>query len=103
VEQGDPLDVGAFFRTSAGKPPCIHFYDRASRRRSANVFRCLLLNAIAGWMRTQPERRACAPWFYMDEIFGSFPRSRIAVERALLTLSKQGRAAASAWIGHQNR
>src|SRR6185436_10482247 len=57
-------------------------------------FVALLLNAIAGWMRTQTGTSSLRAMVYMDEIFGFFPPVANPPSKGpLLTLLKQGRAA----------
>ncbi len=57
-------------------------------------FVSLLLNAVAGWMRTQGGTTSLRALVYMDEIFGYFPpTANPPSKRPLLTLLKQGRAA----------
>src|SRR5262245_45002871 len=92
--QGDPLDVGAFFRTSAGKPKVSIFTIAHLDDGQRMFFVSLLLNAIAGWMRGQPGTSSLRAMVYMDEIFGFFPPVANPPSKGpLLTLLKQGRAA----------
>src|SRR6185295_10203563 len=92
--QGDPLDVGAFFRTSAGKPRVSIFTIAHLDDGQRMFFVALLLNAIAGWMRTQTGTSSLRAMVYMDEIFGFFPPVANPPSKGpLLTLLKQGRAA----------
>jgi hypothetical protein len=92
--QGDPLDVAAFFRTSAGKPRVSIFTIAHLEDSQRMFFVSLLLNAIAGWMRTQTGTSSLRAMVYMDEIFGFFPPVANPPSKGpLLTLLKQGRAA----------
>jgi hypothetical protein len=92
--QGDPLDVAAFFRTSAGKPRVSIFTIAHLDDGQRMFFVSLLLNAIAGWMRTQTGTSSLRAMVYMDEIFGFFPPVANPPSKGpLLTLLKQGRAA----------
>ena len=92
--QGDPLDVGAFFRTTAGKPRVSIFSIAHLDDGQRMFFVALLLNAIAGWMRTQTGTSSLRAMVYMDEIFGFFPPVANPPSKGpLLTLLKQGRAA----------
>ena len=92
--QGAPLDVGAFFRTSAGKPRVSVFTIAHLDDGQRMFFVALLLNAIAGWMRTQTGTSSLRAMVYMDEIFGFFPPVANPPSKGpLLTLLKQGRAA----------
>ena len=92
--QGDPLDVAAFFRTTAGKPRVSIFSIAHLDDGQRMFFVALLLNAIAGWMRTQNGTSSLRAMVYMDEIFGFFPPVANPPSKGpLLTLLKQGRAA----------
>jgi hypothetical protein len=92
--QGDPLDVAAFFRTTAGKPRVSIFSIAHLDDGQRMFFVALLLNAIAGWMRTQTGTSSLRAMVYMDEIFGFFPPVANPPSKGpLLTLLKQGRAA----------
>jgi hypothetical protein len=92
--QGEPLDVGAFFRTTAGKPRVSIFTIAHLDDGQRMFFVALLLNAIAGWMRTQTGTSSLRAMVYMDEIFGFFPPVANPPSKGpLLTLLKQGRAA----------
>src|SRR6478672_1871733 len=92
--EGEPLDVGAFFRTTAGKPRVSIFTLAHLDDGQRMFFVALLLNAIAGWMRTQTGTSSLRAMVYMDEIFGFFPPVANPPSKGpLLTLLKQGRAA----------
>jgi Helicase HerA, central domain len=92
--QGDSLDVGAFLRTSAGKPRVSIFTLAHLDDNQRMFFVALLLNAVAGWMRTQSGTSSLRAMVYMDEIFGFFPPIANPPSKGpLLTLLKQGRAA----------
>jgi len=92
--QGEPLDVSAFLRTSAGKPRVSIFSIAHLDDGQRMFFVSLLLNAIAGWMRTQTGTASLRAMVYMDEIFGFFPPVANPPSKGpLLTLLKQGRAA----------
>jgi hypothetical protein len=92
--QGESLDVGAFFRTTAGKPRVSIFTIAHLDDGQRMFFVALLLNAIAGWMRTQTGTSSLRAMVYMDEIFGFFPPVANPPSKGpLLTLLKQGRAA----------
>jgi hypothetical protein len=92
--QGEPLDVGAFFRTTSGKPRVSIFTIAHLDDGQRMFFVALLLNAIAGWMRTQTGTSSLRAMVYMDEIFGFFPPVANPPSKGpLLTLLKQGRAA----------
>jgi hypothetical protein len=92
--QGDPLDVGAFLRTTSGKPRVSIFTLAHLDDGQRMFFVALLLNAIAGWMRGQTGTSSLRTMVYMDEIFGFFPPTANPPSKGpLLTLLKQGRAA----------
>ena len=92
--QGEPLDVAAFFRTASGKPRVSIFTIAHLDDSQRMFFVALLLNAVAGWMRTQSGTSSLRAMVYMDEIFGFFPPTANPPSKGpLLTLLKQGRAA----------
>ncbi len=92
--QGDPLDVAAFLRTTSGKPRVSIFSIAHLDDTQRMFFVSLLLNAVAGWMRTQGGTTSLRALVYMDEIFGYFPPTANPPSKGpLLTLLKQGRAA----------
>jgi hypothetical protein len=92
--QGDPLDVAAFLRTQSGKPRVSIFTIAHLDDNQRMFFVALLLNAVAGWMRSQTGTSSLRAMVYMDEIFGFFPPVANPPSKGpLLTLLKQGRAA----------
>jgi hypothetical protein len=92
--EGDPLDIGAFLRTKTGKPRVSIFSIAHLDDSQRMFFVALLLNGVAGWMRTQTGTSSLRAMLYMDEIFGFFPPVANPPAKApLLTLLKQGRAA----------
>ena len=92
--QGEPLDVGAFLRTASGKPRVSIFSIAHLDDTQRMFFVALLLNAVAGWMRSQSGTTSLRALVYMDEIFGYFPPTANPPSKLpLLTLLKQGRAA----------
>ncbi len=92
--QGEPLDVGAFLRSQAGKPRVSIFSIAHLDDSQRMFFVSLLLNAVAGWMRGQTGTSSLRAMVYMDEIFGYFPPTANPPSKTpLLTLLKQGRAA----------
>src|SRR3954470_8984567 len=64
--QGDPLDVGAFLRTKAGKARVSIFSIAHVDDSQRMFFVALLLNGVAGWMRTQPGTSSLRAMLYMD-------------------------------------
>ncbi len=92
--QGDPLDVAAFLRTSSGRPRVSIFSIAHLDDAQRMFFVALLLNAVAGWMRSQSGTTSLRALVYMDEIVGYFPPTANPPSKGpLLTLLKQGRAA----------
>ncbi|MFN7916135.1 MAG: hypothetical protein U0Q55_12420 [Vicinamibacterales bacterium] len=92
--QGEPLDVAAFLRTPSGKPRVSIFSIAHLDDAQRMFFVALLLNAVAGWMRSQTGTSSLRAMVYMDEIFGYFPPTANPPSKGpLLTLLKQGRAA----------
>jgi hypothetical protein len=92
--EGDPLDVSAFLRSNGGKPRVSIFSIAHLDDGQRMFFVSLLLNAIAGWMRSQSGTSSLRAMVYMDEIFGFFPPVANPPSKGpLLTLLKQGRAA----------
>jgi hypothetical protein len=92
--EGEPLDVAALLRTAAGKPRVAIFSIAHLDDSQRMFFVALLLNAVAGWMRTQTGTSSLRAMLYMDEIFGFFPPvANPPAKPPLLTLLKQGRAA----------
>jgi hypothetical protein len=92
--KGEPLDVAAFLRSGAGKPRVAIFSIAHLDDSQRMFFVALLLNAVAGWMRSQTGTSSLRAMLYMDEIFGFFPPIANPPAKApLLTLLKQGRAA----------
>jgi hypothetical protein len=91
--QGEPLDVGAFYRTPAGKPRVSIFSIAHLSDGERMFFVALLLNEIYGWVRTQSGTTSLRAVLYMDEIFGFFPPvAEPPSKRPMLNLLKQARA-----------
>jgi hypothetical protein len=91
--QGEPLDIGAFFRSSAGKPRVSIFSIAHLSDAERMFFVALLLNEIYGWVRTQSGTTSLRAILYMDEIFGFFPPvAEPPSKRPMLNLLKQARA-----------
>jgi hypothetical protein len=92
--QGEPLDIAAFLRSTSGKPRVSIFTIAHLDDGQRMFFVSLLLNAVAGWMRSQSGTSSLRALVYMDEIFGFFPPVANPPSKGpLLTLLKQGRAA----------
>ncbi|HUR34642.1 MAG TPA: hypothetical protein VM032_12655 [Vicinamibacterales bacterium] len=97
--QGEPLDVASFLRTASGRPRVSIFSIAHLDDTQRMFFVALLLNAVAGWMRTQTGTSSLRAMVYMDEIFGYFPPTANPPSKGpLLTLLKQGRAAGVAVV-----
>src|SRR6266550_4355749 len=91
--EGEPLDVSAFFRSSAGKPRVSIFSIAHLSDAERMFFVALLLNDIYGWIRTQSGTTSLRAILYMDEIFGFFPPvAEPPSKRPMLNLLKQARA-----------
>jgi hypothetical protein len=91
--QGEPLDIGAFFRSPAGKPRVSIFSIAHLSDAERMFFVALLLNEIYGWVRTQSGTTSLRAILYMDEIFGFFPPvAEPPSKRPMLNLLKQARA-----------
>ena len=91
--QGEPLDIGAFFRSAAGKPRVSIFSIAHLSDAERMFFVALLLNEIYGWIRTQSGTTSLRAILYMDEIFGFFPPvAEPSSKRPMLNLLKQARA-----------
>ena len=90
---GDPLDIGKFLWTGAGKPRVSIFSIAHLNDSERMFFVSLLLNQILSWVRTQPGTSSLRAILYMDEIFGYFPPvANPPSKQPLLTLLKQARA-----------
>ena len=91
--EGEPLDVGGFLRTPAGKPRIAIFSIAHLDDAQRMFFVSLLLNATIAWMRTQQGTSSLRAMLYMDEIFGYFPPvANPPSKPPILTLLKQARA-----------
>jgi hypothetical protein len=91
--EGEALDVGALYRTPAGKPRVSIFSIAHLSDAERMFFVALLLNEVLGWVRTQSGTTSLRAILYMDEIFGFFPPvAEPPAKRPLLTLLKQARA-----------
>lgn len=91
--EGDPLDVGAFLYTPAGKPRVAIFSIAHLDDAQRMFFVTMLLGAVLAWTRTQPGTTSLRALLYMDEVFGFFPPSANPPSKApMLTLLKQARA-----------
>ena len=90
---GDPLDIGKFLWTEAGKPRVSIFSIAHLNDSERMFFVSLLLNQTLSWVRTQPGTSSLRAILYMDEIFGYFPPvANPPSKQPLLTLLKQARA-----------
>ena len=90
---GDPLDIGKFLWTEAGKPRISIFSIAHLNDSERMFFVSLLLNQTLSWIRSQPGTSSLRAILYMDEIFGYFPPvANPPSKQPLLTLLKQSRA-----------
>ncbi len=91
--EGEPLEVGALLRTSAGKPRMSIFSIAHLSDAERMFFVTLLLSEVLAWIRAQPGTNSLRALLYMDEVFGFFPPvAEPPSKRPMLTLLKQARA-----------
>lgn len=91
--EGEPLDVAALLRTTAGKPRISILSIAHLGDTERMFFVSLLLGELVGWMRKQPGTPSLRALFFMDEILGYFPPvANPPSKAALLVLLKQARA-----------
>ncbi len=91
--EGEPLEVGALLRSSAGKPRVVIFSIAHLSDAERMFFVTLLLNQTLAWMRAQSGTTSLRAILYMDEIAGYFPPvANPPAKSPLITLLKQGRA-----------
>jgi hypothetical protein len=91
--EGEPLDIGALLRTSAGKPRMSIFSIAHLSDAERMFFVTLLLSEVLAWVRAQPGTNSLRALLYMDEVFGFFPPvAEPPSKRPMLTLLKQARA-----------
>jgi hypothetical protein len=91
--QGEPLEVGRFFYTDAGKPRLSVFSIAHLGDAERMFFVSALLNATLSWMRRQAGTPSLRAILYMDEIYGYFPPNGNPPSKTpMLTLLKQARA-----------
>jgi hypothetical protein len=91
--EGEPLEVGALLRSSAGKPRIAIFSIAHLSDAERMFFVTLLLNQTLAWMRAQSGTTSLRAILYMDEIAGYFPPvANPPAKTPLITLLKQGRA-----------
>jgi hypothetical protein len=91
--EGEPLDIGAFLYTPAGKPRVAIFSIAHLDDAQRMFFVTMLLSAILAWTRSQPGTTSLRALVYMDEVFGFFPPTANPPSKLpMLTLLKQARA-----------
>lgn len=91
--EGVPLDVGAFLRTSEGKPRIAVISIAHLGDAERMFFVSVLLNEVVAWMRAQPGTQSLRALLFMDEIVGYFPPVKNPPSKApLMLLLKQARA-----------
>lgn len=90
---GEPLDAGRLLFSETGKPKVSVISINHLSDQERMFFVSMLLNAITGWMRSQPGTPSLRALLYMDEIFGYVPPTANPPTKTLiLTLLKQARA-----------
>lgn len=91
--EGESLNVKSLLHTPEGKP-CISILSISHLNDAERMFLVtLVLNELLGWMRGQSGTSSLRAIFYMDEVFGYFPPSKIPPSKPpMLTLLKQARA-----------
>ena len=91
--EGEPLDAGRLFHTSAGQPRVSVISIAHLSDSERMFFITMLLNEVLSWMRRQPGTGTLRAIVYMDEIFGYMPPTANPPSKILLlTLLKQARA-----------
>ena len=91
--EGPPLDIAELLHTPEGQPRASIFAISHLSDAQRMFFVSMLLNAVLGWVRTQPGTGSLRAILYMDEIFGYFPPVANPPSKGpLLTLLKQARA-----------
>ncbi len=91
--KGEPLDVGRFLHTDAGKPRLAIFSIAHLGDDERMFFVSMLLNEVLSWTRAQSGTTSLRAILYMDEIFGYLPPTANPPSKLpMLTLLKQARA-----------
>lgn len=91
--EGEPLDIGSFLYTPAGKPRLSIFSIAHLSDAERMFFVSMLLNHVVGWMRSQSGTTSLRAILYIDEVFGYLPPvANPPSKLPLLTLMKQARA-----------
>ncbi|MCB1739627.1 MAG: ATP-binding protein [Gammaproteobacteria bacterium] len=91
--EGEPLDAARLLYTPQGKPRVSVLSIAHLDDNERMFFVCMLLNALIGWMRTQPGTGSLRALLYMDEILGYMPPvANPPSKPLLLSLLKQARA-----------
>jgi len=91
--KGEPLDVGRFLHTGAGKPRLAIFSIAHLGDDERMFFVSMLLNEVLSWTRAQSGTTSLRAILYMDEIFGYLPPTANPPSKLpMLTLLKQARA-----------
>lgn len=90
---GEPLDIGRMLHTPDGKPRVSIFSIAHLGDAERMFFVSLLLNQMAGWMRSQSGTTSLRALLYMDEIFGYLPPTENPPsKKPMMILLKQSRA-----------
>ena len=91
---GDPLDIPSLLYTPDGRPRVSIFYTAHLSEAERQFITTLLLEGMAGWMRTLSGTTSLRALLYIDELFGYFPPHprNPPTKEPLLRLLKQARA-----------
>jgi hypothetical protein len=91
--EGEPLDPGRLLYTSQGRPRVAIFSIAHLGEKERQFFVSMMLNAVLGWIRSQPGTTSLRAILYMDEIAGYFPPvANPPTKEPLIKLLKQARA-----------
>ncbi|MBL8148208.1 MAG: DUF87 domain-containing protein [Anaerolineae bacterium] len=91
---GDPLDIPSLLYTPDGRPRVSIFYTAHLNEAERQFITTLLLEGMAGWMRTLSGTTSLRALLYIDELYGYFPPHprNPPTKEPLLRLLKQARA-----------
>lgn len=91
---GDPLDVPSLLYDAGGRPRVSIFYTAHLNEAERQFITTLLLESVAGWMRTLSGTTSLRALLYIDELYGYFPPHprNPPTKEPLLRLLKQARA-----------
>ncbi|MFN8378267.1 MAG: DUF87 domain-containing protein [Anaerolineae bacterium] len=91
---GDPLDIPSLLYSPDGRPRVSIFYTAHLNEAERQFITTLLLEGMAGWMRTLSGTTSLRALLYIDELYGYFPPHprNPPTKEPLLRLLKQARA-----------